>query len=181
LAPERLAPIAAPARPSPRDVLTTFRGSPNQIPFGICAVLLGAGSWILSPMLARRRAGKMAAHAPLYRWIARKLLLRVFFMEEWRDLLLALGGPIERNRFLYRGGRSFGALVLSFLPLAFLASLLEKPGIRAGGRAIFEGSVMVLWGAIYFGGRAFLEALNRVAAIRQGEGRDPRWGGDGGD
>ncbi len=262
------------------DVLTTFRGSPRQIPYGMCAVLIGGGSWILSPFLARRRAESMTSHAPLYRWIARHLMLRILFMEEWRDLLLAaafaavaaghfakislaqriatqvmwwwpyeilgavylmlylaflegmseklprranrllllvilfaglagglhvtfrlplealavsglillpgyapilvMGEPPKRIRFLYRGGRALGALVLSFFVLAFLASLLEGPGVRARGRTAFEGSVMVLWGAVYFAARAFLESFNRAAAIRQGVGRDPRWGGEAG-
>jgi hypothetical protein len=263
------------------DVLTTFRDNPYQIPFGLCALLLGAGAWILSPTLARRRAKQMAAHAPLYRWIHRKPLLRVLFMEEWSDLLLSLGfavvaaghftgvpwlrwtagqvmwwwpyellgafflvlataflegmphrlaaprsrlvllaslfagltlalhgflhlpfraialsgllilptylpvlgwgGEAERTRFLYRGGRAFCTLLLSFFPFGFLASLLERPGVRMGGRVVFEGSIMVLWGAFYFLCRALFEAFNRAAAMDLGVGRDPRWGGKGAD
>ena len=261
------------------DVLTTFRNSPYQIPFALCALALGGGSWILSPLLARRRAECMTAHAPLYRWIARKLLLHILFMEEWPDLLLALGfaivavghfsniswlrwiagqvmwwwpyellgtfflilymaflegmsgrpvrphhrlailvclfasltgalhllfhfpvrvlavsglillpgyapvlalgGERQRTRFLYRGGRAFCTLVLSFFPLGFLASMLEGPGVKTAGRAVFEGSIMVLWGTVYFFAKALFEAYNQAAAIELGEDRDPRWGSGG--
>jgi hypothetical protein len=93
--------------------------------------------------------------------------------------VLAFGREGERERFLYRGGRAFGSLIVSFFCLALLAALLEGPGVRAGGRAVFEGSIMVLWGAVYFLIKAVLEAANRRAAVALGEGRDPRWGGDG--
>jgi hypothetical protein len=49
------------------DVLTTFRHSPYQVPFGLCAFLLGGGAWVISPWLARRRAGRMTGHGTLYR------------------------------------------------------------------------------------------------------------------
>jgi hypothetical protein len=91
--------------------------------------------------------------------------------------VLVTGGEPERVRFLYRGGRSFCALVLSFFAVAFIASLVERPGVRAAGRMVFEGFVMVLWGALYFAARTFLESRLRRAAVRQGTGRDPRWGG----
>lgn len=261
------------------DVLTTFRDSPYQIAFGSLAVLLGGSAWTLSPLSARRKAERMAAHAPLYRWLYRKPTLRILFIEEWPDLILALGfavvavghfnrvawlqwvagqvmwwwpyellgtfflilylafleglseqlarplrrlillvvlfaglttalhlafhfplkalavsglillpgyapvltlgGVGERTRFLYRGGRAFCTLIISFFLLALLASLLEGPGVKMGGRAIFEGFVMVLWGAFYFVIKALLESLNRGAAIALGDARDPRWGGRG--
>lgn len=95
--------------------------------------------------------------------------------------VLALGGEGERTRFLYRGGRAFCMLILSFFPLGFLASVLEGPGVGAAGRTIFDGSIMVLWGAFYFLAKALFEAINRAAAGAIGEGRDPRWGGGGED
>jgi hypothetical protein len=76
------------------DVLTTFRGHPYRPLFGACALLLGGGAWGLGPVLARRRAERMTAHSALYRWIAQKPFLRALFMEEWPDLLLALGFAI---------------------------------------------------------------------------------------
>jgi len=61
--------------------------------------------------------------------------------------VLTFGGEVDRVRFLFRAGRSACTLVLSFFPLAFLASILEGPGVRAAGRGLFEGSVMIFWGA----------------------------------
>jgi hypothetical protein len=95
--------------------------------------------------------------------------------------VLGWGGRGERTRHLYRGGRAFCMLVLSFFPLGFLVSMLEGPGVRTAGRAIFEGSTMVLWGAFYFLFRALFEAFNRAAAVSLGDGRDPQWGGKGDD
>ena len=94
--------------------------------------------------------------------------------------ILAFGSAGERTRFLYRGGRSLIALIASFFVLGLVASLWEGPGVRAGGRAVFEGFAMVLWGAVYFLTKAQLEAANRSAAIRLNEGEDPRWGGGAG-
>jgi len=91
--------------------------------------------------------------------------------------ILTFGTEKDRVRFLYRAGRAFCTLFLSLFPVAFLASLLEGSGVRAAGRSIFEGSVMIFWGAAYFALRAFFEALNYHAAVSLGEGRDPRWGG----
>jgi hypothetical protein len=91
--------------------------------------------------------------------------------------ILTFGNEVARTRFLYRAGRSFCILALSFFPVGFLASLAEHPGVRTAGRTIFEGSVMIFWGAAYFALRAFFEALNYHAAVSLGEGQDPRWGG----
>ena len=259
------------------DVLTTFRGSPYQVLFGLCAVLFGGGSWVLSPCLARRRAERMTAHAALFLGIGLRPFLRCLFVREWPSLLLALafalltfghltqarqargiaeqvmwwwpyeilgsaflvvyqvfleglsdrlarplprlvllvtlfaalavtlhlvfrfplgvlavsgliilpgfipvltfGSGKDRIRFFYRAGRSACTLVLSFFAVGFLASLAEGHGVHAVGRSLFEGSIMISWGAVYFALRAFLEALNTHAAALEGESDDPRWGG----
>ena len=257
------------------DALTTFKNTPEQKPFLLFAFLLGASSWILSPILARKRALKMTAHHPLYRWIRSKPVLRILFAREWINLVIAaafaaisfghfskvpyfamvarqvmwwwpyellgtvflmlylaflegftellatplrrflllvflfidlalglhaifrlplgtllssgmvilpgyvpvlsFGGEWDRTRFLYRGGRAFTVLILSFFPTAFLASILERHAVRTTGMEIFERAVRLLWGASYFFFKALLDAFNQASAIRQGEGDDPRW------
>lgn len=72
------------------DVLTTFKGHKYQLLYGIIALILGGGSWILSPKFAKSKAQKMETHSKIFLYIEKKLFLRILFFEEYGNLLLAL-------------------------------------------------------------------------------------------
>jgi hypothetical protein len=82
--------------------------------------------------------------------------------------VLSWGGEGMRTRFLYRGGRSFCILVLSFFFLVSVASMLEGAGVRHAGRGPFEGAVMILWGAVFYLLRGTVEAVDAHARTRLG-------------
>ncbi len=77
--------------------------------------------------------------------------------------ILSFAGANSRKRFLMHAGRAFCALVTSFFVLGFVGSLLERPGVRFAGRAHFQGAIILLWGAVYYFCRGFMQALNEYA------------------
>jgi hypothetical protein len=106
-------------------------------------------------------AGTLALHLALHAPVPQLLSCGLLLLLDYAPALLFSGEDGERE-FLGRGARSFALLVTGFFAVALAASTLERLGVAAGRRELFDVSVMVAWGAFHFLVKALVEnALGR--------------------